>query len=428
MDDLEAHGVKLEGITGDVEAFYDRHPYPPPVADLDAYRQRWQDESARRADFHLYWPHKAYREDLKVLVAGCGTSQAAKYALRLPASQVVGIDVSAASVRHTEELKRKYNLTNLEVHQLPIEQAGALGVSFDRVVCTGVLHHLPDPRVGLRALREVLEPDGALNLMVYAAYGRAGVYMLQEYCRMLGIGHSDEEIQELANTLMAMPPAHPLAPLLAESPDFRSRAGLADALLNPQDRAYTVPQLFELIDQCGLRFIRWIRQAPYLPQCGSLAATPHASRISRLPQREQYAAVELFRGNMLRHSLILYRDDLPGESFLPRFDGDGWLAYIPIRFPEAISVQKKLPPGAAALLINQGHGDPDLFLPVNANEKRLVDAIDGKRSIDEIIHRPSKSGAASHRQNREQARSLFERLYWFDQVVYQTNTQRNPTA
>ncbi len=122
---------------------------------------------------------------------------------------------------------------------------------------------------------------------------------------------------------------------------------------------------------------------------------------------------------MLRHSLILYRDDLPGVSPLPRFDGDGWLAYIPIRLPEAITVQKKLPPGAAALLINQGHGDPDLFLPVNANEKRLVDAIDGKRSIAEIIHQSSQSGAASQRQNRGQAGSLFERLYWFDQVVFQ---------
>ncbi len=199
-------------------------------------------------------------------MAGCGTSQAAKYALRQPASQVVGIDVSATSVRHTEELKRKYNLANLEVHQLPIEQVGDVGAAVSTGWCAQACCTIcPIRRQGLRALREVLAPDGALNLMVYAAYGRAGVYMLQEYCRMLGIGHSDEEIQELANTLTAMSPAHPLAPLLGESPDFRSRAGLADALLNPQDRAYTVPQLFDLIDQCGLRFMP-------LDQAGALSA------------------------------------------------------------------------------------------------------------------------------------------------------------
>jgi len=27
-----------------VQAFYDLHPYPPPVDDLEEYRQRWQDE------------------------------------------------------------------------------------------------------------------------------------------------------------------------------------------------------------------------------------------------------------------------------------------------------------------------------------------------------------------------------------------------
>ena len=82
-----------------VRAFYDLHPYPPPVDDLDGYRQRWQDENRRRADFHLHWPGKAYRTDLQVLVAGCGTAQAAKHALRQPASHVVGIDFSAESVR-----------------------------------------------------------------------------------------------------------------------------------------------------------------------------------------------------------------------------------------------------------------------------------------------------------------------------------------
>jgi len=159
----------------EVKAFYDAHPYPPPVDDLDGYRQRWQDEGRRRVDFHLHWPGKPYREDLTILVAGCGTSQAAKHALRQPKASVVGIDVSATSVRHTQELKRKYKLENLEVHQLSVECVGDLGCRFDKIVSTGVLHHLPEPEAGLRALRDVLEPDGVMHLMVYAAYGRVGL-------------------------------------------------------------------------------------------------------------------------------------------------------------------------------------------------------------------------------------------------------------
>ena len=401
----------------EVQAFYDAHSYPPPVEDLDSYRQRWQDAGRRRVDFHLHLPDKPYRENLTVLVAGCGTSQAAKHALRQPKARVVGIDVSATSVRHTQELKRKYNLENLEVHQLSVERVGELGRRFDKVVSTGVLHHLPDPDAGLRALRDVLNPEGAMHLMVYATYGRAGVYMVQEYCRRLGVGDSDEEIKELANTLMALPQDHPLARLLGESPDFRSKAGLADALLNPRDRAYTVPQIFEFIDRCGLAFGRWVRQAPYVPQCGALAKTAHSSRLAQLPDVERYAAVELFRGTMVSHSFLAYRVDTLGERQTIKFDDDRWLEYVPIRLPETISVQKKLPQGAAAVLINQAHTYTDLILPVDAEEKRLFDAIDGKRNMEEITH------SMTSQMEREGARSFFERLWWYDQVVFDSSKQ-----
>ena len=150
----------------EVQAFYDRYPYPPPIDDLDAYRQRWQDHERRRADFHLFWPTRSYREDYSILVAGCGTSQAAKYAIRWPAARVTGIDFSTSSVQHTEVLKRKYQLDNLQIHQLPLEQVGDLGARFDQVVCTGVLHHLPDPDAGLRALRSVMTPHGALHMSI----------------------------------------------------------------------------------------------------------------------------------------------------------------------------------------------------------------------------------------------------------------------
>ena len=233
-----------------VKDFYERYPYPPPIADLENYRRRWQDQNRRRADFHLSWPEKPYTEERTVLVAGCGTSQAAKHAARCPAGRVIGIDFSATSVRHTQDLQRKYELTNLEVHQLPIDRIGDLEMTFDEIVCTGVLHHLADPEAALRVLRDVLNPDGAMHLMVYAPYGRAGIYMLQEFCRGIGIQASDEEIRDLVIALGALPARHPLARLLQDAPDFRQEAALADALLHPRDRAYSVPQLLEFIGCC----------------------------------------------------------------------------------------------------------------------------------------------------------------------------------
>src|SRR5215510_6337175 len=152
--------------------FYTHHPYPPPLENLERAREIYNDENILRAEFHLLWPNKKYRADLDVLIAGCGTWQAAKYALCHPAARVVAIDVSTTSLEHTERLKQKYNLTNLTTKQVAIERVSELDQHFDQIICTGVLHHLADPDVGLRALRSVLKPDGAMYLMVYAPYGR----------------------------------------------------------------------------------------------------------------------------------------------------------------------------------------------------------------------------------------------------------------
>jgi SAM-dependent methyltransferase len=144
MNNDEILAATTATITKRVSAFYESHPYPPPVDDLQAYRRIWDDQR-RRAEFHLFWPADPYCEDRSILVAGCGTTQAAHYALRWPRAQVTGIDLSAESIAFTQRLKRKYALANLEVHQLAVERSAELGQRFDQVVCTGVLHHLPDP-------------------------------------------------------------------------------------------------------------------------------------------------------------------------------------------------------------------------------------------------------------------------------------------
>jgi len=418
----ESRSANAASVGEDVRAFYERHPYPPPVDDLEKYRSLGQDRQKRRADYHLFWPARPYREDQSILIAGCGTSQAAKHALRWPAAQVTGIDFSATSVRCTEELKRKYNLDNLHVHQLPIERVGDLEARFDQVICTGVLHHLAEPDAGLRALRDVLNPDGgAMQLMVYAPYGRTGIYMLQEFCRRIGVQASDEDIRDLITALTALPRGHPLEALLRDAPDFREEAALADALLNPQDRAYSVPQLFDLLEKAGLRFGRWLKQAPYTPKCGVLPKIPQASRLAQLSPPEQYAAVELFRGTMVRHTVIAYRDDGPVGVQWISFAGDDWLDYVPLRMPDTVCVQERLPPGAAAVLINQAHTYRDLLVPLDAVEKLMFDAIDGSRTIHDIVERALPS--SRQRSRSDLARTFFERLWWYDQVVFDASRQ-----
>jgi hypothetical protein len=127
---------------------------------------------------------------------------------------------------------------------------------------------------------------------------------------------------------------------------------------------------------------------------------------------------------MVRHSVIVCRDDSSTASQPISFAGEAWLRYVPIRMSETITVQERLPQGAASVLINQNHTYTDLFLPIDATEKRLLDAIDGNRTIAEISRvSPSSQGQPQ----LELVRSLFERLWWHDQVVFDASAVQRET-
>lgn len=399
----------VDGGAEAVHAFYEAHPYPPPIDDLSRSAERLRDPLRRRARSLLLWPLATERPMRRILIAGCGASQAARHALAEPEAQVTAIDVSAASLRFTAALKDKHGLANLSLHRLDIERVDELGHTFDEIVCTGVLHHLADPDAGLRALRKTLVPDGAMHLMVYAPYGRAGVAMMQAYSRMLGIGLSERELRDLGAMIGVLPADHPIARLSRRARDFANPDALADALLNPRERAYAVPELYDWLDRCGVRFGRWHEQAPYLPTCGAVARSAHAARLVALEPRMQHAAMELLRGTMDRHAFIAYRDDCPHPPQPVAFDGDNWQGYVPVGLPWSRVVRERLPKGCSAALINPSHLDPDLALLLTRREERLLAAIDGERSLGEIL---AESGSG------DEGRRLFCQLWEHDHIVF----------
>jgi hypothetical protein len=176
-----------------------------------------------------------------------------------------------------------------------------------------------------------------------------------------------------------------------------------------------VPQLYAWLEQCGLSFGRWFEQAPYLPQCGAIARTPHARRLVSLSPPMQHDAVELLRGTMSKHNFIAFRDDRLGESQPITFDGDAWRGYVPLCLPWTLCIRDRVPPDSVAVLINRAHTYPDLALPIDKAQERIVAAIDGKRCIDEILR-----GSGGD----EQARRFIEQLWEYDQIVLDATAVR----
>ena len=154
---------------------YERYRYPQPIEDLESWlttNWEWYDPSHAH---RVLWPDREYQRDLDILIAGCGTNQASVFAFMNPDAKVVAVDISQPSLDHQQYLKDKHGLFNLELQLLPIEELPSLGMDFDLIVSTGVLHHMADPQAGMNAVASCLRPDGALGVMLYAKYGRVGL-------------------------------------------------------------------------------------------------------------------------------------------------------------------------------------------------------------------------------------------------------------
>ena len=387
--------TRTSGMNADpVCEFYTSHPYPPPVENLDRARDEWRDPNRHRAEYHTLWPNRPYRANLEY--SGCRLRDVA-------GGEVRAVPPEGPGHRHRRQHDQPRSHGAVEAQIQPDESPDTAAAArksrrsrahLDLIVCTGVLHHLVDPDAGLRALRSVLGPDGAMSLMVYAPYGRSGIYMFQDYCRRLGIGTSARELSDLRAVLTALPQHHPLANVLRSSRDSTNTDALADALLNPRDRAYSVPQLFDFIERNGLKFARWHTQAPYQARCGAIATTPHATRLVSLSERDQYTAMELWRGTIASHSVVVHRSDTDEAASLP-FDDERWTKWVPVRSPHTLCIRERLPPGAAAVLLNRNHRHPDLILPIDAREKQMFDAVDGHRSVAQIAGDPRDGGGWS---------------------------------
>ena len=122
--------------------------------------------------------------------------------------------------------------------------------------------------------------------------------------------------------------------------------------------------------------------------------------------------MELLRGTINKHNFIAYRDDCVAESQPVAFDGRAWRHYVPLRLPWTLCVRERLPKGVAAVLINRAHVYPDLALPLNATQERVFVAIDGKRTVDDILR------SAAGEDGGDQGREFIERLWLYDQIVF----------
>ncbi len=283
-----------------VEAHHDEYPYPPAemiVEDLpEDFSRGVLNFLLRRRDADRL-PRRA-----KIWVAGCGTQQGAAVALSYPSAQVLATDISTKTLAIASSVAEQIGIPNLTFEQqdlLATEQTG----SFDLVFATGVLHHLPDPLLGMKQIRAALRPRGAAVIMVYSAAHRQVLSVARRTLLALSRYEPDPDdryelacrlVEQVLESPRCRSPHRDVLETLWEQRET-SRPLVADALMHPLEHAYRLDDFFALLRSAGLAFSTWAHPHEW-DVSQYLTAPDLAVRIGTLDELQQWHAIEDLAG------------------------------------------------------------------------------------------------------------------------------------
>jgi SAM-dependent methyltransferase len=319
-----------------------------------------------------------------------------------PDDSIVGIDLSEASLAHERFLQERHGLANLKLFQGDLLELCALRKTFDVILCTGVLHHMSDPARGLAALRDVLAPDGVIVLMLYGQTVRTGVYMLQDAFRRMHIEQSPEGVAQVRRILTELPRRHYAHDYIRAADELRDDAALVDTFLHPQDRAFTVPQLLDLVEGEGLAFQGWVDNHLYWRNALWGPDSAIADAVDPLAPREHWAAVEMLGQMAGMHTFTVRRSGF--DVALVDFNSSEWRRFVPHHAP---GLSRKGP----GLFVRGPYE-----LRCTELEQFVLDGADGIRTIGEIIDVPALEEIPSG-EREEFGRRYFEHLWKLGHVM-----------
>ena len=306
----------LKGLK-EVQEHYLDYPYPLRNPEDDKTRiLKIYGDYLGEINHWLFEGKKDFKKGFRVLIAGGGTGDSTVYLaeqLKDTDAEVIYLDFSKNSMAIAQKRAEYRGLTNITWIHDSILNIPALKLGkFDYITCTGVLHHLESPDDGLKVLADSLTDDGGMGIMVYAQYGRTGVYQMQDMLRMVneGITSRQEEVKNGWAVVNALPNTNWYKRGGAElSGDLGpyGDVGMYDMFLHKQDRAYTVPQLYEFAEKAGLNFVEYnsaysrvmLKPETYFKDPEFL------KKIKAMDKWKQQAVCEIMCGSIVKHSFYV---------------------------------------------------------------------------------------------------------------------------
>ena len=365
-----------------VKRQYEAYPYPERDPAEEAKRLiEGSPSHPVEIDHFLFAGRRDWSQPFRALVAGGGTGDglimlAQKLADIGAPAEITYLDLSEASRAVAEARAAARGLSSIRFLTGDLLEAPGLG-PFDYIDCCGVLHHLPDPDAGFRALAEAIAPGGGIGLMVYAPLGRTGVYPMQAaFGRLLGGDEPEEKVRLARAVLEALPETNWLRKNELVGDHRVSDAGLYDLLLHARDRPYAVTELAEALERAGLALVSFLEPARYDPLRYLPDSPEIAERVAALAPLERAALAEQLSGNLKTHVVYAAR---PGETAQARPAS-----------PEDVPHLRRVAPSALSRHVAQKGAVPvktgglTYMMEIPRSAAPLIAWIDGDRGLGEI--------------------------------------------
>jgi 2-polyprenyl-3-methyl-5-hydroxy-6-metoxy-1,4-benzoquinol methylase len=216
-----------------VRAFYKAAPFPgyPPRDRLSGLRAR----AGRSAFAQLL--DRSIDGDAVIAEVGCGTGQLSLY-LATADRTVIGADLSRASLSLAQDAARRYGLSAARFIETDLRAPGLRAGAFDVVICSGVLHHTPDPRASFKALVRLARPGGVIVLGLYNAFARIPLRLRRAFRRVTGVVPFDPVLRD------------------RRAEPARREAWLRDQYEHPEEHRHTLAEVQGWFRENGIQYLR----------------------------------------------------------------------------------------------------------------------------------------------------------------------------
>lgn len=237
-----------------VKQQYEENPYPrwtgismvPPKPFIDCLRQYIAPNSPENL---------LAIEKPEVLIAGCGTGlQPITCALSYWNSSIIAIDLSLASLAYAKRKANELGVSNIDFMQGDILALDNLDKTFDVIECSGVLHHMSDPKKGIGVLVDLLRPSGYMKIGLYSELARQHIVAAREFVKRQGFSPTISGIRECRQALFALPDDDVAKPVTIGQ-DFYATSTVRDLIFHVQEHRFTLPEISMLLEEFNLEFL-----------------------------------------------------------------------------------------------------------------------------------------------------------------------------